>query len=486
MDMDDMFAQSGDLSGAVEAGDIDAELDADLDALDCKAAAHVGGRPPTYGQVMAQGHSSRGATSIGMATGGGHDSGDGAKRRVTLSEFTEIKVIGKGSFGKVTLVRKKDTGVLYAMKVLTKENIIKRNQVEHTRTERHVLGYIKHPFIVGLVFAFQTKDKLFFVLDYCAGGELFFQLGKVGKFTEQRACFYAAQITLALEYIHALDVIYRDLKPENVLLDEHGNVRLTDFGLSKEGIQSNVEGAHSFCGTPEYLAPEILNRTGHGRAVDWWSLGALLYEMLTGLPPFYCRDRERLFDKIRRADLAYPKYLSAEAQSVLQGLLTRDPQKRLGTGPEDAELLKQHPFFRGIDFHDMLKHRCKPPWQPDITGSLDTTQFDSEFTNMPIHSPAIRESQLSGRDQTFAGFSFVDHSSLLPQHVGSLQQGSLQHPHQLAQGLGAVGALSSAAVAADPTAAQPQQPPLPPSVSLTLSDEGVSQGAQAPPTGSWR
>merc|ERR1719506_2074605 len=171
----------------------------------------------------------------GAAAGGGTQT----SAKVTLGEFAQIKVIGKGSFGKVMLVRKKDTAVLYAMKVLTKTNIIKRNQVEHTRTERHVLGYIRHPFIVGLVFAFQTKDKLYFVLDYCAGGELFFQLGKVGKFTEQRACFYAAQITLALEYIHALDVIYRDLKPENVLLDEHGNVRLTDFGLSKQGIQSN-------------------------------------------------------------------------------------------------------------------------------------------------------------------------------------------------------------------------------------------------------
>jgi serine/threonine protein kinase len=157
--------------------------------------------------------------------------------KVGLEDFTMIKVIGKGSFGKVVLVRKKDSGLIYAMKVLRKENIIKRNQVEHTRTERHVLGYVRHPFIVGLNYAFQTEEKLYFVLDYCAGGELFFHLGKVQRFAEHRARFYAAEITLAIEYVHNLDIIYRDLKPENVLLDENGHIRLTDFGLSKEGIQ---------------------------------------------------------------------------------------------------------------------------------------------------------------------------------------------------------------------------------------------------------
>ena len=158
--------------------------------------------------------------------------------------------------------------------------------------------------------AFQTADKLFFVLDYCSGGELFFHLGKVGRFPEVRARFYAAQITLALEYVHSLDIIYRDLKPENVLLDNKGNVRLTDFGLSKEGVSDHSTGANSFCGTPEYIAPEVLLRQGHGRAVDWWSTGALLYEMLCGLPPFYSRNREAMFEKIMRADLNFPTFIS--------------------------------------------------------------------------------------------------------------------------------------------------------------------------------
>ncbi|CAE7710516.1 pkgB [Symbiodinium microadriaticum] len=216
----------------------------------------------------------------------------------------------------VFFVREKETSTLYAMKVLKKDYIIRKNQVEHTKTERNVLGYVHHPFIVGLNMAFQTADKLFFVLDYCAGGELFFHLGRMGRFPEVQARFYTAQITLAIEYVHGLDIIYRDLKPENVLLDHRGNVRLTDFGLSKEGVSDDSSGANSFCGTPEYIAPEVLLRQGHGRAVDWWSTGALLYEMLSGLPPFYSRSREVMFEKIMKAELNFPSFLSEVCVSV--------------------------------------------------------------------------------------------------------------------------------------------------------------------------
>jgi serine/threonine protein kinase len=289
--------------------------------------------------------------------------------------------------GKVFLVREIKTGQMFALKVLRKDNIVKRNQVEHTKTERSVLGYVNHPFIVGMNMAFQSKHKLYFVLDYCAGGELFFHLGKLGKFPEHRACFYAAEIILAISHVHTLDIIYRDLKPENVLLDAMGHIRLTDFGLSKEGISSSSSGANSFCGTPEYLAPEILNRQGHGRAVDWWSLGALLYEMLTGLPPFYCQDRERLFEKIRKSDLNYPASLSTNAKSILRGLLTKNPDKRLGSGPNDADDIKRHPFFSSINWDRLMRGEVKPPWTPQIAGSQDTSQFDKEFTSMPIFSP---------------------------------------------------------------------------------------------------
>jgi len=326
-----------------------------------------------------------------------------------LDSFKMIKVIGKGSFGKVFLVREIKTDDMFALKVLRKDNIIKRNQVEHTRTERNVLGNVNHPFIVGLRMAFQSKDKLYFVLDYCAGGELFFHLSKVGKFPEQRAAFYAAEIVLALSYIHAMDIIYRDLKPENVLLDAKGHVRLTDFGLSKEGISSSSSGATSFCGTPEYLAPEILNREGHGRAVDWWSLGALLYEMLTGLPPFYCRDREKLFEKIRKGYLEYPKTLSDRAQALLKGLLTKDSRKRLGSDEKDAESIQKHVFFHEIEWEKLTKGEIFPPWDPQIHGNTDTSQFDAEFTKMPIQSPGTNQHVFgtTPQEDLFKGFTFT-------------------------------------------------------------------------------
>lgn len=329
-----------------------------------------------------------------------------------LDSFKMIRVIGKGSFGKVFLVKEHKTGQMYALKVLRKDNIIKRNQVEHTKTERSVLGYVKHPFIVGMNMAFQSKDKLYFVLDFCAGGELFFHLGKLGKFPEERARFYAAEIVHAISYCHQLDIVYRDLKPENVLLTAEGHIRLTDFGLSKEGISSSSSGANSFCGTPEYLAPEILNRQGHGRAVDWWSLGALLYEMLTGLPPFYCQDRERLFEKIRKSELHYPPSVQRPAKMMLKGLLTKDPTLRLGSGPKDAEEIKCHEFFSVIDWDKLAQGEITPPWRPNITGTLDTSQFDKEFTNMPVFSPQSMQRMHSlgttPADQHFEGFTFTD------------------------------------------------------------------------------
>jgi len=328
-----------------------------------------------------------------------------------LDAFKMIKVIGKGSFGKVFLVKEIKTSQMFALKVLKKDNIIKRNQVEHTKTERSVLGYVKHPFIVGMNMAFQSRDKLYFVLDYCAGGELFFHLGKLGKFTESRSRFYAAEIILAISYVHSLDIIYRDLKPENVLLDGTGHIRLTDFGLSKEGISSSSSGANSFCGTPEYLAPEILNRQGHGRGVDWWSLGALLYEMLTGLPPFYCQDRERLFEKIRKSELHYPASLSSKSKHMLRGLLTKDPTRRLGSGPKDAEEIKPHPFFASIDWEKLQRGEIAPPWAPTITGIQDTSQFDAEFTSMPIFSPRSMQLTLGATpmgDNPFEGFTFQE------------------------------------------------------------------------------
>merc|ERR1719217_1163827 len=283
----------------------------------------------------------------------------------TLDDFTLMKVIGKGTYGKVMLVRHRTEGNIYAMKMLRKENVVKRNQVEHTKAERNVLETCHHPFIVSLRYAFQTPKKLYFVLEYCPGGELFFHLSRAGRFSEGRCRFYASELLLAIGYLHALNIIYRDLKPENVLLDAEGHVKLTDFGLSKEGIKDNYS-AKSMCGTPEYLAPEILDKTGHGKAVDWYSLGALMYEMLTGLPPFYTRDREKLFERIRRGELAYPSYITPVTKSLLQSLLESDPSKRIGGGTGDGEEVKAHPFFSGIDWLAILQRRVSPPFRPVV------------------------------------------------------------------------------------------------------------------------
>eukprot|EP00501_MAST-03F_sp_TOSAG23-6_P001903 GSMAST32.ASY1.ANO1.1983.1 assembled CDS len=259
------------------------------------------------------------------------------KERVDLKDFHLIKVVGKGSFGKVIQVRKKDTQDIFAMKIL------------HTRTERSVLEKIEHPFIVGLKYAFQDKTKF-----------------------ELRSRFYTAEILLALEHLHSLGVVYRDLKPENILFTQDGHIRLADFGLSKEG----------------YLAPEILNRTGHGCAVDWWSMGALLYEMLTGLPPFYSQERQEMFNKIREASLRFPSYLSSSAVLLLQGLLAKDPTNRLGCGENsDVSEIKDHSFFSPIDWEGLLAGTVDAPWKPPTKDIFDTSQFDQEFTSLPILSP---------------------------------------------------------------------------------------------------
>jgi len=219
----------------------------------------------------------------------------GDNKKVGKDDFELLKVIGKGSFGKVMQVKKKDDGQIYAMKVLRKEAIIARKQVDHTRAEKAILQKIEHPFIVKLNYAFQTEDKLYMVLDFVNGGELFFHLKKEGKFSEERVRLYSAEIALALHHLHSRDIVYRDLKPENILIDADAHICITDFGLSKEIISDEV--THTFCGTPEYLAPEVLKGQGHGCPVDWWSLGTLIYEMLTGLPPFYSQNINIMYQK---------------------------------------------------------------------------------------------------------------------------------------------------------------------------------------------
>jgi len=339
------------------------------------------------------------AAAVGMMGGN-----DGAGP--LLDDFELVKVLGKGSYGKVMLVKHKGNDAdVYAMKMLRKDDIIKRNQAEHTKAERNVLEAVSHPFVVALHYAFQTPKKLYFVLEYCPGGELFFHLSRSGRFPEGRARFYTAELLLALQYLHQLNIIYRDLKPENVLLDADGHVKITDFGLSKEGVEDNFS-AKTMCGTPEYLAPEILERKGHGKAVDWYSLGALLFEMLTGLPPFYTKDRAKLFDRIRYEELKYPSYVSATASDCCKGMMLRDPNKRLGGGPEDGEEIKKDAFFAGSDWTAYYHRRVSPPFKPNLSKSSEVKYFEKEFVNQPVVNSEVGDVGKGG-GQHFEGFTYA-------------------------------------------------------------------------------
>lgn len=276
---------------------------------------------------------------------------------VTLGSFMLLQQVGKGSFGEVFLVKKIDSGQMFAMKVLSKEKIIGKNLTSYAMTERKVLSRIKHPFMVSLHYAFQTSESLFLILDYCPGGDLSRHLMVEKRFGEARARVYLCEIVLALEELHKGDIIFRDLKPDNIVLDHEGHAILTDFGLSKEGINSEIQ-AKSFCGSVAYLAPEVLNRSGHGKAVDWYLLGVLFYEMLVGVPPYFTTNKSDLINNISTGKLKIPTFLSIEAKELLKDLLQRDPSKRLGA-IRDAEEIKQHRFFRGIDWEIVEKRGLK-------------------------------------------------------------------------------------------------------------------------------
>lgn len=323
------------------------------------------------------------------------------------SDFDYLKLIGKGSFGKVLLARHRKHGGYYAVKVLQKQMVVKRREQRHVMVERNVLlKGLQHPFLVGLHFSFQTPNMLFFVLDYVNGGELFYHLQKEGSFPEPRAVFYAAEMAMALGYLHSLDIVYRDLKPENILLDSEGHVMLTDFGLCKEGVA--IGGTmHTFCGTPEYLAPEVLQGQTYSPAVDWWSLGTVLFEMLFSLPPFYSQSRAEMFENILHAPLQRHSGVSPAAHSLLEGLLERDVSKRLG-GSRDLEELQEHSFFESINWTDLLARKVSPPFIPNVTGPCDVSYIDPEFTLQPVPASLNERCQACATSDTFQGFSFMN------------------------------------------------------------------------------
>uniref|UniRef100_A0A3B4U5H7 non-specific serine/threonine protein kinase n=2 Tax=Seriola TaxID=8160 RepID=A0A3B4U5H7_SERDU len=305
------------------------------------------------------------------------------RHKVTMHDFEYLKLLGKGTFGKVILVKEKATGRYYAMKILKKEVIVAKDEVAHTLTENRVLQNSKHPFLTGLKYSFQTHDRLCFVMEYANGGELFFHLSRDRVFSEERARFYGAEIVSALDYLHAeRNVVYRDLKLENLMLDKDGHIKITDFGLCKEGIKDGAT-MKTFCGTPEYLAPEVLEDNDYGRAVDWWGLGVVMYEMMCGRLPFYNQDHEKLFELILMEDIRFPRTLGPEARSLLSGLLKKDPMQRLGGGPDDAKEIMQHKFFAGIEWQDVYEKKMTV-WSPS-TASGDPTSPSSP--TLPVGRP---------------------------------------------------------------------------------------------------
>lgn len=309
-----------------------------------------------------------------------HHSG---RKKVTLENFEFIKMLGKGTFGKVILCREKGTGHLFAIKILKKEVIIAKDEVAHTLTENRVLQTTNHPFLIALKYSFQTAERLCFVMEYVNGGELFFHLSRERIFSEDRTRFYGAEIVSALGYLHEQGIIYRDLKLENLLLDKDGHIKIADFGLCKEDITYGRT-TKTFCGTPEYLAPEVLDDNDYGRAVDWWGLGVVMYELMCGRLPFYNRDHDVLFELILMEEVKFPRTLSQEAKDLLSGLLAKDPNKRLGGGPEDYKEITRHPFFLPISWTDLVQRKIPPPFKPQVTSDTDTCYFESEFTGESV------------------------------------------------------------------------------------------------------
>ncbi|XP_017725030.1 PREDICTED: ribosomal protein S6 kinase alpha-2 isoform X2 [Rhinopithecus bieti] len=290
------------------------------------------------------------------------------------------------------------------MKVLKKATLKVRDRVR-SKMERDILAEVNHPFIVKLHYAFQTEGKLYLILDFLRGGDLFTRLSKEVMFTEEDVKFYLAELALALDHLHSLGIIYRDLKPENILLDEEGHIKITDFGLSKEAIDHDKR-AYSFCGTIEYMAPEVVNRRGHTQSADWWSFGVLMFEMLTGSLPFQGKDRKETMALILKAKLGMPQFLSGEAQSLLRALFKRNPCNRLGAGIDGVEEIKRHPFFVTIDWNKLYRKEIKPPFKPAVGRPEDTFHFDPEFTaRTPTDSPGVPPS--ANAHHLFRGFSFV-------------------------------------------------------------------------------
>eukprot|EP01136_Pigoraptor_vietnamica_P018677 Opistho-1_new@65381 len=359
--------------------------------------------------------------------------------RVGPESFTKIKLLGRGDVGRVYLVSKKDTDELYAMKVLRKADMIERKKIKRVLTEREILATARHPFIVTLYYSFQTEDKLYFIMEYCAGGEFFRMLQRLPnkRLTEDQARFYIAEVLLALEYLHVIGFIYRDLKPENILLHASGHIRLADFDLSKQvdmtGMPSIIKASplnalsrgggsrssihidtrtcasgftNSFVGTEEYIAPEVITGKGHSSCVDFWTVGILLYEMLYGSTPFKGADRNETFDRIVKGGLTLPKEpaISRQGRDLIKRLLAPQQERRLGFQHGASDVMR-HAFFKSISFP--MLHNTTPPIVPTLVHRLDTGNFRSFGENLTDDTESVVDDDELTEDDPFRDFKTV-------------------------------------------------------------------------------
>ncbi|CAM8949207.1 unnamed protein product [Rhodiola kirilowii] len=319
---------------------------------------------------------------------------------VSLDDFEVLKIVGQGAFGRVYQVRKKGTSDIYAMKVMRKDKIMEKNHAGYMKAERDILTKIDHPYIVQLRYSFQTKYRLYLVLDFVNGGHLFFQLYHHGLFREDLARIYAAEIVSAVSHLHASGIMHRDLKPENILLDADGHAMLTDFGLAKQ-FDENTR-SNSMCGTVEYMAPEIVLGKGHDNSADWWSVGILLYEMLTGKPPFV-GNRDKIQQKIVKEKIKLPTFLTGEAHSLLKGLLNKDSNKRLGSGASGSDEIKRHKWFKPINWKKLDERQIQPSFRPEVSGQQCIANFEKKWTDMPLLDSPVA----SPNENPFVGFTYV-------------------------------------------------------------------------------